>query len=353
MVAKVPVRHEPDALDGVDLVIEAAVEQESVKHEIFRTLDRRTPASTILASNTSSLSIASMASVTQRAAKVAGLHFFNPVYSMELVEIVAAPQTDQDTIARLVSLVRALGKTPIVTKDSPGMVVNRVLFPYLGEAVRMVSEGFEIATIDRELKRFGMPMGPLELLDQVGIDVALHVADSLRGVLADANSVAGPLAAMAEQGRLGKKSGIGFYRYTKGKKGKPAELPVGVRREAGRGRGQDGEADLAFLPDSLTPIQRRLVYPMLIEAARCLELRIVEHGWAIDLAMVLGTGFAPHHGGPLHLIEAIGPKMLTANLAQLVSVHGERFTAPRLIAEGAELGVRQWEQKEQSHEIQA
>lgn len=350
MIAKVPVRHEPDALDAVDLVIEAAVEQEAVKHEIFRTLDQRTPASTILASNTSSLSVAAMAAVTQRAAKVAGLHFFNPVHSMELVEVVAAPKTDQQTIAQLVGLVRALGKTPIVTQDSPGMIVNRVLFPYLGEAVRMVSEGFDVATVDRELRRFGMPMGPLELLDQVGIDVARHVADSLRGVIADAEAVAGPLAAMADQGRLGKKAGSGFYHYANGKQGKPAQLPAEVRRESGRDRGQDGEADLGFLPDSLTPIQRRLVYPMLIEAARCWELRIVEYGWAIDLAMVLGTGFAPHRGGPLHLIETIGTKVLSANLAVLASRHGPRFEPPRAIAEGAELGVRQWVTEERSHE---
>lgn len=353
MVAKVPVLYEPDALDHVDLVIEAAVEKEAVKHEIFRTLDRRTPASTILASNTSSLSIASMAGVTQRAPRVAGLHFFNPVHSMELVEVVAAPETDQATIARLVGLVRALGKTPVVVNDSPGMVVNRVLFPYLGEAVRMVSEGFDVATIDRELRRFGMPMGPLELLDQVGIDVALHVADSLRGVIADADAVVRPLAVLAEQQRLGKKSGSGFYRYAQGKPVRPLELPTGVTGESGRDRGQDGEADLGFLPDSLNSIQRRLVYPMLIEAARCWELRIVEFGWAIDLAMVLGTGFAPHRGGPLHLIESIGTKALTANLAILSSLRGPRFEPPRTISEGADLRLRQWGRKEQNHEVRA
>ncbi len=351
MVAKVPVRHDPDALDGVDLVIEAAVEQESVKHEIFRGLDRRTPKSTILASNTSSLAIASMANVTQRAAKVAGLHFFNPVHSMELVEVVAAPETGHETIARLVSLVRALGKTPVVVKDSPGMVVNRVLFPYLGEAVRMVSDGYDVATIDHELKRFGMPMGPLELLDQVGIDVALHVARALHAVIADADTVATPLAAMAQQQRLGKKSGSGFYHYPHGKKGKPVDLPAGVKRESGSGRGQDGEADLGFLPDSLTPIQRRLVYPMLIEAARCWELRFVEHGWAIDLAMVLGTGFAPHRGGPLHLIQSIGTEVLTTNLKMMASIYGPRFEPPRAIVEGVDLDLRCEGRKEQQHEI--
>ncbi len=359
MIAKVPVSSDPAVLDPVDLVIEAAVEQESIKQEIFKTLDRRTAPSTILASNTSSLSIASMASVTRRAAKVAGLHFFNPVYSMELVEVVAAPQTDEETVARLVTLVRALGKTPIVAKDSPGIVVNRVLFPYLGEAVRMISEGLDTAEIDAELRRFGMPMGPLELLDQVGIDVALHVANSLREVLPNAEAVVGPLAAMAEHERLGKKSGIGFYRYAQGRRGKAAALPAGVLRDSGISRASagaratGGDSCATSIPDSLTPIQRRLVYPMLIEAVRCLELGIVAQGWAIDLAMVLGTGFAPHRGGPLHLIGAIGRDTLLANLAHLETLHGGRFAAPRLLTETSDFGTKILNQEHKGHEIQA
>lgn len=351
VLGRVRVTDDAAALDDVDCVVEAAVEKESVKQEIFRTLGRRLGESAILTSNTSSLSIASMAAVTKRPARVAGLHFFNPVYRMDLVEIVAAPDTDAATIAKLVALVRALGKTPIVAKDSPGIVVNRVLFPYLGEAVRMVSEGHDTARVDGELRRFGMPMGPLELLDQVGIDVALHVAGSLRGVLPEADAVVGPLAAMAEHDRLGKKSGVGFYHYRKGKRRSVATLPPGVRRRPSAWRETGGgEPDHGFTPDSLTPIQRRLVYPMLVESVRCLELGIVDHGWAVDLAMVLGTGFAPHRGGPLHMIDAMGRETFMNNLARLESTHGGRFAAPRLLADVFDLGVCNFEPEDQGHE---
>jgi 3-hydroxyacyl-CoA dehydrogenase/enoyl-CoA hydratase/3-hydroxybutyryl-CoA epimerase len=351
VLGRVRVTDDAAALDDVDCVVEAAVEKESVKREIFRTLGRRLAESAVLTSNTSSLSIASMAAVTNRPARVAGLHFFNPVYRMDLVEIVAAPQTDAATIAKLVALVRALGKTPIVAKDSPGIVVNRVLFPYLGEAVRMVSEGHDTARVDGELRRFGMPMGPLELLDQVGIDVALHVAGSLRDVLPEADAVVGPLAAMAEHDRLGKKSGVGFYHYRKGERRSAATLPPGVRRRPSSWRETGGrEADHGFTPDSLTPIQRRLVYPMLIESVRCLELGIVDHGWAVDLAMVLGTGFAPHRGGPLHMIDAMGRETFMNNLARLEAIHGGRFAAPRLLADVFDLGVCNFEPEDKGHE---
>jgi len=351
VLGRVRVTSDAAALDDVDCVVEAAVEKESVKQEIFRTLGRRLGESAILTSNTSSLSIASMAAVTKRPGRVAGLHFFNPVYRMDLVEIVAAPDTDSATIAKLVALVRALGKTPIVAKDSPGIVVNRVLFPYLGEAVRMVSEGHDTARVDGELRRFGMPMGPLELLDQVGIDVALHVAGSLRGVLPEADAVVGPLAAMAEHDRLGKKSGIGFYHYRKGKRRSAATPPPGVRRRPSSWRETASrETDHGFAADTLTPIQRRLVYPMLIESVRCLELGIVDHGWAVDLAMVLGTGFAPHRGGPLHMIDAMGRETFMNNLARLESIHGGRFAAPRLLADVFDLGVCNFEPEDKGHE---
>lgn len=333
LLSRIHVSSDAAALDDCDLVIEAAVEKESVKAAIFRSLGDRTDANAILTSNTSSLSIESMANVTTRPNRVAGLHFFNPVHRMDLVEVVVAPQTDPQTVARLVGFVRALGKTPIVAKDSPGIVVNRVLFPYLGEAVRMVSEGIDVQRIDQELRAFGMPMGPLELLDQVGIDIALHVANSLRDVLPEAQSVVGPLAALAEHDQLGKKSGCGFYRYTKENRRGPAKLPSGVRGRGGKAGPQEAsrELGLGFHDDTLTAIQRRLVYPMLIEAVRCLELGIVDHPWAVDLAMVLGTGFAPHRGGPLHMIDAMGRDVFLTNLAQLRALHGNRFATPRFI----------------------
>ncbi len=310
-----------------DLIVEAIVERLDIKQELFKGLDAQVKAGAILATNTSSLSVDAMAEATTRQGNFGGLHFFNPVHRMELVEVVRGKETSDETIARLVAFVRALGKTPIVTADSPGFLVNRVLFPYLGEAVLMVREGFEIAKVDKELRRFGMPMGPLELLDQVGIDVAHHVASSLSSVLKGVEPVAESLAKMVEQGRLGKKSGAGFYEYSKGKKGKP--LPVGSSASSPHNADE-------FPEDGLTLIQRRLVYPMLAESIRCLEEHVVDQPWAIDLAMVLGTGFAPHRGGPLHVVDQIGAHRVLSNAKRLSAMCGPRFSPPEKLIQMAE-----------------
>lgn len=172
-------------------------------------------------------------------------------------------------------------------------------------------------------------MGPLELFDQVGLDVALHVARSLRSVLSDSGPVIDPLAVMTEHERLGKKSGIGFYHYRRGKRGQPAALPAGFPRQF-RPTSSD-----RFVDDGMTVLQRRAVYPMLVEAVRCLEQGVVEHPWAIDLGMVLGTGFAPHTGGPLHLIDRIGAATVMENLQRLAAFYGSRFEPPQMLEEFA------------------
>ena len=326
LLRRVTITCEQTPLSDCDLIIEAAVEREDIKVDIFRMLDQVAPQQSILASNTSSLSIAAMADATTRPAKVAGLHFFNPVHRMELVEVVRAGQTDDETVARLVAFVRALGKTPIVTADSAGFLVNRVLFPYLGEAVLLAGETGDIRNIDRQIRKFGMPMGPLELIDQVGLDVALHVSGSLRNVLPELDQVTEQLENMVQQGHLGKKSGIGFYHYKKGRRGDPATLPEFKPPIT-------SVAEPVWLEDGLTLTQRRLVYPMLIEAIRCLEQRVVDRAWAIDLAMVLGTGFAPHHGGPLRLVDAIGRETLFGNLQRMQSAFGSRFAPPQGLCE--------------------
>jgi 3-hydroxyacyl-CoA dehydrogenase/enoyl-CoA hydratase/carnithine racemase len=327
VVNRVAVSCDDSSLSDCDLVIEAVVERDDIKKHVFEMLDHVTPIDAILASNTSSLSVTRISEATQRASQVAGLHFFNPVHRMELVEVVRAGNTDEETIARLVGFVRALGKTPIVTADSPGFLVNRVLFPYLGESVLMVGEGWDVAKIDRQIRRFGMPMGPLELLDQVGLDVALHVAKSLDSILPGVAPVVDRLSARVDEGWLGKKSGVGFYRYKNGKRGDPTDAkPSGP--SANR-----THLDPGFIDDGLTVIQRRLVFPMMAESIRCLEEHVVDEPWAVDLAMVLGTGFAPHLGGPLHLTDAIGHGRVLGNLTRLESIYGKRFAAPqRLVA---------------------
>ncbi len=313
-----------DAIVLCDLVVEAAVERMDIKQQIFARLDGLVATDCILATNTSSLSVDAIATSTTHPERVAGLHFFNPVHRMELVEVVRGAVTNDDTITRLVAFVRSLGKTPIVTKDSPGFLVNRVLFPYLGEAVLMIGEGYSPAEIDRELRRFGMPMGPLELIDQVGVDIAKHVASSLGHVIEGLDPVVDVLTDMVQRGDIGKKAGSGFYRYQDGKSipHKVAALSSPVCLEP----------DDGFANDGLSTIQRRLVYPMLREAVLCKEQQIVREDWMIDLAMVLATGFAPHRGGPLRVIDGIGVKLVHENLKRLQTVHGNRFSPPELIA---------------------
>ncbi|CAN0445308.1 unnamed protein product, partial [Hapterophycus canaliculatus] len=192
---------------------------------------------------------------TKHPKRVAGLHFFNPVHRMELVEVVRCDRTDESTVSQLVAFVKAMGKTPVVTADRPGFLVNRVLFPYLGEAIRLVGEGVSIAKIDREIKRFGMPMGPLELLDQVGLDVAMHVAGSLDEVSSGIADVVAPLTEMVESGRLGRKTSSGFYHYKRGRKGKPHESFERTGDEVPSPTNHD------FSNDGMSEIQRRLIYP--------------------------------------------------------------------------------------------
>ena len=262
---------------------------------------------------------------------------------MELVEVVRGAKTDEATVARLVAFVKALGKTPVVTSDSPGFLVNRVLFPYLGEAVLMIREGHSVTNIDKELRRFGMPMGPLELLDQVGLDVALHVATSLSDVLNGVEPVVETLQTMVGKGLLGKKANAGFYHYLKGKRGEPTSATAVDNKNT---KLND------FSEDGLTVVQRRLVYPMLVEAIRCHDEKVVSQPWAIDLAMILGTGFAPHLGGPLRLIDRIGARNVLSNLRRLKATCGPRFTPPQSLIAMVDAGDTFFDREQPSDQPQ-
>src|SRR5207302_1198800 len=180
-------------------------------------LETHTRPETVLATNTSSLSVADLQAGLQHPGRVAGLHFFNPVHKMDLVEVVRAPATDEATVKFLMRFTLALGKTPIKVGDGPGFVVNRVLMPYLNEAVLLVNEGMDIDELDGLMRRFGMPMGPLQLLDQIGLDIAAHVADSMQPRLGEGREPNRVFRRLSESGWLGQKSGSGFYRY-RGKK---------------------------------------------------------------------------------------------------------------------------------------
>lgn len=305
------------AFTDVDLVIEAVTERMDLKQAVFRDLELYCPRSAVLTSNTSALSIRGIGESIHDSGRVLGLHFFNPVHRMPLVEIVRTDRSRDQDVAMLVEFVKKLGKVPLVTADSPGFVVNRILFPYLDEAVRLHCEGVPTEQIDKVLRRFGMPMGPLELLDQVGLDVAAHVADSLVGLSAEPSPTAARLHEMVAEGRLGRKSGRGFYVSTRGGKH--------------RGRALPSTGPRTTLPDD--DVRDRIVLRLVNEAAQCLQDGVVAEPWMIDLGMVLGTGFAPFLGGPLRLSQLRGFGEVVSKLEFYQKTAGPRFAPANWLIE--------------------
>jgi 3-hydroxyacyl-CoA dehydrogenase/enoyl-CoA hydratase/3-hydroxybutyryl-CoA epimerase len=300
---------------NMDLVIEAAVERMDLKKEIFRDLDRRSAPSTLLATNTSALSITRLAEGLEHPERVLGLHFFNPVSRMPLVEVIAGDATSPEAVARAVRFVIAIGKTPVVAADRPGFIVNRILVPYMLEAARMLEEGESPEDIDATMLRFGMPMGPIRLADEVGLDIALHVAGTLAEAFPDRVAVPENLRQAVGEGRLGRKNGRGFYDYPDKR----------AARSAGKGRASE-------------EIEERLVFLMVNEAVRCLEEKVASHAKWIDLAMVLGTGFAPWTGGPLRRCDATGPVHWMEIGHHWEAEYGSRYTPAALLQHQAKEG---------------
>ncbi len=306
--------------DQIDLMIEAIIERLDVKEELFRTADNLLPANAVLASNTSALSIDGMAKATNRPEKVAGLHFFNPVHKMPLVEVVKAQRTSDETLATLVGVAKKLGKVPVVVKQSPGFLVNRILFPYLDEAARLVIEGYTPKEIDDAAVAFGMPMGPLELLDVIGIDIAADVSQTLLHMATEPSPSPELFASMVKAGHKGQKSGRGFYHWKEGKKQAAAEVPLPHPSS-----GKKVLACWTTKGEELNAIQQRLVLALLNEAQKCLNEKVVAEPWMIDLGMVLGTGFAPFRGGPMSCIQDWGPEHVRERLQMLSRICGPRF----------------------------
>lgn len=297
------------AFSDVDLVIEAVTERLDIKQAVFRDLELYCPKEAVLASNTSALSVRAIGDAIHDSGRVLGLHFFNPVHRMQLVEVVRTERSRDEDIAMLVDFVKKLGKVPLVTSDSPGFVVNRILFPYLDEAVRLHCEGVPTESIDRALKRFGMPMGPLDLLDQVGLDVAAHVADTLNSLSPEPSPTGERLHEMVAEGHIGRKSGRGFYLYVHG----------------GKRRGKAVKSAMPTKNLSSDDIRDRIVLRLVNEAAKCLQEGVVPEAWMIDLGMVLGTGFAPFLGGPLRMCELKGYGEAVAKLEYFTKTVGSRF----------------------------
>jgi 3-hydroxyacyl-CoA dehydrogenase/enoyl-CoA hydratase/3-hydroxybutyryl-CoA epimerase len=309
-----------DGFDNVDVVVEAALENLEAKQAIFRELEARTRPDTVLATNTSSLPVERLQEGLKHPERVAGMHFFNPVHKMPLVEVARTPVSSTAALATLMQWAVQLGKTPVLVRDSPGFAVNRVLTPYLNEAVVLVTEGLTIEQVDRVMKRFGMPMGPLELLDQIGLDIAAHVAQTMQPVLAGRFEPNAAFEKMRSAGLLGQKSGRGFYLH-RGKKPKvnaPAQELL---------RSVKSVSFSQALPTAarLTEGRERMVLLMVNEAALGLSEQLTASAEALNLAMVLGAGWAPHRGGPLRYADDRGLANIVQGLTALAARHGRRF----------------------------
>ena len=285
-----------------DLIIEAIYENLEAKQELYKTLQAKMKPGTLLATNTSSLRLEELRTVLDEPKRFIGLHFFNPVAMMPLVEVIRCADTDQEAMDIGFAFTKGIGKFPLECMSAPGFVVNRVLAPYMGEAMALAKEGVPLAEIDKAAVRFGMPMGPIELADSVGLDIAQHVA----GILTSGTDRAMPDTDVAElvgKGHVGRKSGQGFYRWEDGKAVKPP-------------------ADGRGVPDD---IQDRLILPMVNEAVACLAEGVVAEPDLLDAGVIFGTGFAPFRGGPLNYARERGVDAVVAALQQLEERYGERF----------------------------
>lgn len=314
-----PAAH-PVPLKRVDLVIEAAVERMDIKKQIFADLCARCPDDTVLATNTSALPIADLAKgegVTHPE-RILGIHFFNPVHQMKLVEIVITDTTSEAAVETALAFVRRIGKLPVVVRDSPGFLVNRILMPYLIEAGRLFERGVDPQAMDDAMLDFGMPMGPIRLLDEVGLDVALHVAETMTEAFGDRFAIPASLAALVEKGHTGRKAGRGFYVYG-GKKTPPNPEALALQK----GGGDHGA------------LAERLALLMVNEGFRVLEEGVAGSADDIDFAMILGTGFAPFRGGPMTWADSLGLGTVREKLTRLAETEGESFAPASLLSDAA------------------
>ena len=310
-----------------EVTIEAVVEKLAVKRAVLKEWEAAVPRSAIFASNTSTIPIGQIAAEAGEPSRVVGMHFFNPVHRMPLVEVIRAERTSDETVATIFALAKTLGKTPVVVADRPGFLVNRILAPYLSEAVRIVREGCAIEVVDKAMTEFGMPVGPIALLDDVGLDTAVKAGEILRAAFPDRMQPAAQ-EALVEAGRLGRKAGKGFYNYEKGKRRRPAK---------------EAYAALKVEPSEKPPVSpaeivSRLTLPMINEAAYCLAERVVAGAAKLDLAMIFGTGFPPFRGGLLRYADSLGAARVESDLRGWAARWGSRFAPAPLLVELARSG---------------
>lgn len=298
---------DPDGygITKADVIIEAVFENLAVKQTIMKEVEQKASKEAIIATNTSSIPLDEISQVMENPTRLIGIHFFNPVAKMDLVEVVSSNKTAKEVTKRSCSFVNQIGRLPLPVKSSPGFLINRVLMPYLMECVQLLEEGYSGEEIDEAAKNFGMVMGPVELADTVGMDVCLAVAENLTAHFG--GSVPQKLRDMVKEGKLGRKSGQGFYRYKNGKAIKQRVKPA----KSAKGK----------------EIANRLILRMVNEAASCLREGVVADSDLLDGGMIFATGFAPFRGGPMNYAKQFGHDKLNELFAKLEAQYGERFKA--------------------------
>jgi 3-hydroxyacyl-CoA dehydrogenase / enoyl-CoA hydratase / 3-hydroxybutyryl-CoA epimerase len=337
--ARIVASSAPIEMRDVQVVIEAALEKLEIKKQIFRDLAQKAPHAAMLATNTSALPISDLAAETKTPERVIGLHFFNPVSRMKLVEVVVGTETSDDTIARALGFVRQIAKLPVIVRDSPGFLVNRVLFPYLLEAAELFENGLSGQEIDDALLQWGMPMGPLRLIDEIGVDITVDIANTLEKAYGKRDRAPKILREMQSAKMLGRKSGAGFYRY----EGKSQTENAAIEKWRGR-----PVASPSPEPGSRTPatmkndVTNRLMSLMVNESVRCLEENVVASPEDADYGMILGTGFPAWRGGPLRFAENFGIKKLVEAMEKLARPN-EKYAPCKLLRKHAQEGTKFYE----------
>ena len=301
----------------LDVVIEAIVEDMGIKQKVIGETAGHCKSDCIIATNTSSLSVTEMSKGHPHPENFVGMHFFNPVHKMPLVEVIRGEKTSDVAVATIFDLAKKMGKLPVVVKDGPGFLVNRLLLPYLIEATWMLEDGMAIEVVDRIFKtKFGMPMGPFALMDEIGIDVCIKVSKIFHQTLGERIMIPEAMPKLAASSRLGKKNKKGFYLYDE--KGKSLGVDQSIYAELGLKQPTNRMSE--------DEVIRRGLFPMINEAALALqEERIVETAEEVDLAMITGTGFPPFRGGLLRYADSVGSQTIADDLEVLATQHGIRF----------------------------
>jgi 3-hydroxyacyl-CoA dehydrogenase/enoyl-CoA hydratase/3-hydroxybutyryl-CoA epimerase len=330
VLARITATTDYAALAGCDLIVEAVFEDMKIKADVTAKVEAAVGADCIFATNTSTLPISDLARASARPDQFIGIHFFSPVDKMMLVEIIRGKETGDRAVAKALDFVRQIRKTPIVVNDARFFYANRCIIPYLNEGMRMLAEGVEPVLIENAAKLVGMPLGPLQLVDETSIDLGVKIAKATKAAMGDAypdSAVDAVLFWMADQGRMGKKSNAGFYAYD-----------AAGKRE-GMWDGLAAQFPLADTQPDLTTVQHRLLMAQVLEAVRALEEDVLTDISEGDVGAILGWGFAPWSGGPFSWLDIIGAPRAVEICDGLTHDFGTRFTAPKMLRDMAAKGT--------------